>query len=392
MNVLFVGLNGFPYEKRAADSRLLAFQKLFSLLNYNVIVINKISSKNVLYKKVDYINDNFEIHNLYDVTNICKYSIIKLFQFIYLYVNEFVKVIILNRKSKIDLIHVYSGHLIELIFYFVISKVIGSKVLYQYVEFRSGIKRKNIYHKLNGFLFDKYFYLFVDGIIVISKFLFDHLILLNHKYKDKLIIIPPIIDFEDFSNLNINNKKNNKYVLYCGSSGYIEVIYFIVDSFLKSDLNKYNYKLKLIINGKQEDKNNLKKIFHKYDFIECIDNLNFLELYLEYYNSDALLIPLRNTIQDIARFPNKISEYVGVKGLIVTTDVGEIKDYFKDNYNALISNDFCVENYAEKLNLLTKLSDDEKQIIKNNAHEVGLKFFNYKSYHTKFCNFLINIK
>ena len=55
-------------------------------------------------------------------------------------------------------------------------------------------------------------------------------------------------------------------------------------------------------------------------------------MYNEFFNSEALLIPLRNTIQDIARFPNKLSEYVGVSGLIITTDVGEIKDYFINNY------------------------------------------------------------
>ena len=52
-----------------------------------------------------------------------------------------------------------------------------------------------------------------------------------------------------------------------------------------------------------------------------------------YKNATAHLIPLSNSIQDTARFPNKISEYLASAKPIITTDVGEIKHYFKDMDN-----------------------------------------------------------
>ena len=64
------------------------------------------------------------------------------------------------------------------------------------------------------------------------------------------------------------------------------------------------------------------------------------------------MIPLKNTIEDIARFPNKISEYTAAHGLIVTTNFGEVPYYFKDGDNAIVANECSVSSISHKLDEL----------------------------------------
>ena len=93
----------------------------------------------------------------------------------------------------------------------------------------------------------------------------------------------------------------------------------------------------------------------------------------------ALFIPLRNTVQDIARFPNKICEYAACSGVIVTTNYGEIPYYFKDKINAVIAEDFTAESIAKQLDWLYN-NPSALPSIKKESYLLGRNVFDIISY------------
>ena len=102
------------------------------------------------------------------------------------------------------------------------------------------------------------------------------------------------------------------------------------------------------------------------------------------------MIPLRNTIQDIARFPNKVCEYAASKGVIVSTVYGEPAYFFEDKVSALIADDFSVDALTEKLDWLYD-NENEIECIGQRGYEIGTEMFNLNSYQTKIKEFLAKI-
>jgi glycosyltransferase involved in cell wall biosynthesis len=71
-----------------------------------------------------------------------------------------------------------------------------------------------------------------------------------------------------------------------------------------------------------------------------------LELYQE---AAALLAPLFDDTQSVARFPTKIGEYLAAGRPVVTSAVGEIPRYFDDGVNALLSTPGDAAAYGDKI-------------------------------------------
>ena len=114
------------------------------------------------------------------------------------------------------------------------------------------------------------------------------------------------------------------------------------------------------------------------------------ETLLNYYlNASALLIPLRPNIQDKARFPQKISEYVISGNPIITTKYGEVINYFEDSVNALIADEYDVNLFSKKMEYIIKYPEKSLEIGLG-GKEVGMKYFNYKNYSSSLYNLLVN--
>ena len=123
-----------------------------------------------------------------------------------------------------------------------------------------------------------------------------------------------------------------------------------------------------------------------------LTGLPYEDLVKLYLGAKALLIPLRNSTEDIARFPNKICEYTASRGLVITTNYGEVKNYFNDNYNALIADEFSVNSYSGKLNQLYEINDTQLEVMRNRSYEVCRKNFDIEVYKDELHSFLLKIK
>lgn len=381
MNVLFVGLSGVPRCSRACDIRLSFFANILSQKN-KVTILNRYSSNKQLKILKTHLSSDVKVKEIIlpkDTGNIFTF-----FLFVISIICEPFCILKFNKIKKIDVIHVYSGHYLDFVFYHLISRIIGAKVIYQYVEYRKAFKPRGLYHKINSFLCDTYGMKLFDGVLPISVFL-------ENKTKEMnpfipTLKIPPICDFSLFDNNNIKVQRNRPYLLFCASIGFLELIEFVVESHYSSLISK-EYDLVLILSG---DNNKIERLKERFPFCDIKTQLPYNDLITYFKNAYALYIPLRPILSDIARFPNKVCEYIASGSVIITTDVGEMSYYFKDGINAIVADNF---SHSSMINCLDKLYRKEYNydMICKSSYELGIKHFNMNSYYENLDSFLKTI-
>jgi glycosyltransferase involved in cell wall biosynthesis len=288
------------------------------------------------------------------------------------------RILRINKKTRVSVIHVSSGHFFDLVLYRLLSIAINAKLIYQLVEFRSSYRNESLYHKINGILLARYGPTLGHGVICISDFLMEHAKVKNPCAE--LIKIPPITKFNT-KKKTVENK--NSFLLFCGNSDDKELVNIVVNSYKNSKISRIVY-LILVLRGDDIEVN---QWTNKYPKIQIMKNLEYNVLIQMYADAMGLFIPMRDNIRDIARFPNKICEYTAAKGIIITTNHGEIPNYFEDNVNAIIANDFSVESIASKLDWLCD-NYQNLDFMRDNAFKLGQKHFDISNYHNEMKCFL----
>ena len=385
------GCRGFPYGLAEIQKIILISKSLVEAGN-SVTVIN---SKGVLnrtghpemkdsgsFEGIDYIytsgspfrSDSFLERNLLKVKG---------------FRNEYLLLRRLKKENKLDCA-ILSTHTFYLILYYsILSKILHFKILLNYVEFISGIKKEwyQIRLCMNDKLYDYYSPRLVDGVLVISEFLINHLKKIAPE--KPYLKIPNLVDFERFKHIEIN--KTQKYFLFCGATVYKEVIFFIIDSF--NCLNDITVELYLVINGPSGDfveiTDYINNTPHK-DQIRVFSNLTHQQLNSFYKNAIGLLIPLRPVIQDIARFPHKIGEYIASGNPVISTNFGEIPYYFHDMLDMLIAGEYEIKSFADKMQFVID-QPEEAQKIGLRGKQIGLIKFDYRNNTVVINNFINSI-
>lgn len=286
--------------------------------------------------------------------------------------------ITLCRKRQIDVAFYYptNGSFLELLWYRVLSTVCGFKIIAHYVEYRTEFKGENAWERLANKLFDKYFMRLVDAVLPISEFLIQHL--KAKKFNGPLLKVPPLVDFSKFR--TSGDKHEIPYFFYVGTAAYLPAIEFILDAFDRLDTN--NFELHLLVNGDADDLRKLKASIDKRDQkskIKHLTNLSFEALIDKYAEASALLLALTDSIQDTARFPQKIAEYLASGNPVITTANGEIPNYLKDGETALVAQRYNLDEFSGKMNFLIQNQTLCKQIGVQ-GRELGLHFFDIHSY------------
>ena len=382
--IVFISSEGLPFGYSASANKIRLIGKIFNDNQFDVYCLNKMNGSN--NRKFGFYNGiKFAYFNPYSKSR-------NLFYFLFYYVLSYIKEFYFLLKTTIN----YNKKYIILqydwfpvfLYYCLISKIFNLKVIINIMEWHLALPCNNNLKKINNFLFDKFSFKFASAAIPISKFIRDKIFEINPSLPT--FILPAISDFDEIINIKINNNEIGKYVLYCGNLGYFEVISFILKSF--SFIRNEDVKLLLIVNGTASDFNKLNKLVKKMNLEFCVlieKNLSFLNLISRYKNASGLLIPLRNTDQDRARFPHKISEYTATKRPIVTTNFGVIVDYFNSE-NAYISLDYSPLNFSKKIDFLLDNPQDANK-IGINGFKLGLDKLNSKTYNYPLINFMNKI-
>lgn len=261
------------------------------------------------------------------------------------------------------------------------AKILGFKLCILFHEWHIAVDSIGIKQKIGVYLFDHFAGYMCHAILPISEFLISK----SKKFKKPLLKIPIIAQFEQPKNSNIIEKKLPTYFLYCGGAQYIKTISVLISHFGRLTREGINIDLVLVLYGEKKYFNLIQKKINEcnlQDRITIKSSLPFDELFNLYCHALALLIPLSDTVQDKARFSQKIAEYLSSRRPIITTNVGEIPVYFKDGINAFISDTFKDESFFYKM----------KFVINNQnlADQVGLNGFQLGK--NEFDNMLVSKK
>lgn len=380
MNIVFVGLQGVPYLGRACDPRLANTANLLTE-DGDVAIVNRYSS--LRHKTMSGIELSKNVKCVEILKRRNTGGLMSMMLFVRSILCEPFTLWKLHREKKIDYLHIYSGHYFDFVLYKIFAMMIGAKIVYEYVEFRTEkTSHPNLYHRINNRLCDFHGAKLWDSCIAISNFL-------EQKAKEvrkdiPVIKVTPLCDFDLFAaNKDVVDAKE-PYLMFCGSAGYFDVIKFIIDSYNKSAI-KNTKKLLLVLSGSDAQLDRVRE-YEPNAIIRTKLPYNMLVAY--YKHAYGLMIPLRNTTEDIARFPNKVCEYTAAKGLIITTCYGEMPYYFKNGENAIVAEDCTVEAIAKRLDEIEAGKYDVEQIRKN-CYKTGLDNFSIGAYKNKLYKFLV---
>lgn len=380
MRILFCGLSGIPNKASASINRYMAIGQALSE-NNEIIYINRFplfrpndtfSIEDNTFRIIDATYTKFRPHSFF------KRNLLKLTSFVF----EFNAIRKLNKEKKIEWLNIYTQYFGIFFIYYLFSKLFKIKTVLHYVELRSSFKDRSFLLKINDLLYDKVAIFLCDKIIPISTILNNYV--LSLKPTAKTLIIPPICDFDYFASIE-PEYTDQKYFVFCSSISYEEVILMVINSFLKMKVK--NVSLHLVINGSIDNQEIDQLIKNNNDRISLFSNLKYDKLISKYKGAAAELIPLRNTMQDFARFPQKICEFLASNRPIITTSYGEINNYFQDKGNAIISKEFDVESFSEQLDWAVEHPDELKSISEE-SYITGNTYFNVKSYSSKLDDFL----
>lgn len=386
--IVFCGYNVFPYGF-AQTQRLLLIAKGLQLSHCEVTVLCRYGTYNINQNKTKksgvfenvtykYSSGNSSRPNSFIIRNLLKIKGV---------FNEFTFLIKKRFLGELDYIFVTTNTFNKVLYYSILSKLICTKCVIDNTEFWSAVKRhkwsfgEKLYDYLSPRLYNK--------VICISDFLYTHT--LQIKKETNVLKIPAIVDFEKFEDSNPQLDSNGKFILFCGSAVYYPIIQFIIEAFEIIDQSKVN----LIIVSSNGSSSDFKKIntainsSSKSQLIKLVSNIEYSVLVKLYKESIALLIPLRNTKEDTARFPHKLGEYTASKSIIITTNNGEIPNYFTNMQNALIANKYDIKQYSEKIEYA--ISENYNLLeMSENSYKTGLKYFDYRLNGEKIYNFLFN--
>lgn len=170
--------------------------------------------------------------------------------------------------------------------------------------------------------------------------------------------------------------------MFCGILDQTEIVLFLLK--VLAELKNNGLARKLSITGKAFLSGNLELIKNEIQRLQLGDLVvmkGYLpqdELKALYCRSSALLAPLPSGDRSIARFPNKIGEYLASGRPVITTDIGDIPKYLTDGESAYLVQPDDVKGFAAAI--IRVINDPlEAEQVGRKGFEVATKHFDPKS-------------
>lgn len=378
MRVLFCGQSSYPSSKSATANRYRAIADIVHEGGGEPIFINRHPVFNAqddltglkyrcLWPSGIYRSKSFIIRNLKKLIALpC----------------ELLAILRVNRERKISVINVYTQFFFDLLFYRLAASIVGAKCAVHLVELRSSISNRSRLLRLNDWFFERYCGVLCEVYVAISRKTEE--IFLSRCRTGIGCVVPPVFDFSSLSGQKGQSIHSGRFLLYCASLEYEEVAWFVIEAFLKGSSGYPDVNLVMVLSGKISSRirsvisNPTNRVFI-YSGVPYVDLLGL------YQNADALLIPLRDCPQDVARFPQKISEYLAAGRPILTTAVGEISFYFKNGVDAIVANSYDVSVYANCINSVISGRFDLDEIGRR-GRALGEEKFDVRAYVDRLCS------
>lgn len=377
---VILGDSSFPFKKNAANQKYHLIAKALKEVGYYVVLFNKyniikdLENETDVYKGLQY--------EFLSGKNILKNRFEKLFGLLKANIVLCKRLKTLSKtENKKYILFSYSSYPM-LLWIKLLSVKFGFKIVLNVWEHHQSVL-KNPIKKFDSSLFYGHGYKIVDGAIVISTYLKKEALKNNRELP--IIIVPALADFNRSKKLlNSSIILEEEYFLYCGGIGYNDVINIIIDSY--KIINNKKMKLVLVINGKDDEIKNFRNTLNNKNII-ILNDLAYYDLFAIYRNANALLIPLRPTTRDEARFPQKLPEYLSSGSPIISNRVGDINKYFTDRMNIVFAKNYDIESISEAMEFIIDNPEDAEKIGKN-GKVFGKKYFCYSNVRHKLDDFL----
>ncbi|TYR36842.1 glycosyltransferase family 4 protein [Sphingobacterium phlebotomi] len=381
--LIYVGFNGFPRASAEVVKQKLIC-KTFQLMGFECTII---CNKNYFFGNYRYRGTIEGISYFYS-TFLYSKTKSKIFNKLIQIFGVCVEKLYLIYKPT-DVAIISSRNFWAISIYALIFKIKRTKTLLTHVEDVSSVGKKSVGKKWNDYLFNHYAFRLVDGALPISEYLKNKIS--NFAPETLQLKLPVMVDYNSFKLKEIRDEFtvgiSFNYFLYCGSVSYKEVLNFIVDSFKAVGSS---YKLVLILNGQPEKLKIIRNELKEYKNIIIYSEISFQHLIYLYNNAKGLLIPLRETVQDKARFPHKIGEYTASGNPIITNNWGEVKNLFTNKVNAFVCERYDVELFTAAMRFIID-NPKESKSIGLNGEKMAKDVFNYPNYVEPLSNLIKSI-
>lgn len=386
--ILFLGENGFPVGF-AAIQRQLLMAKGLAENGYNVTVVSAKGNhtkevdvpKEGVYQGIRYVYMSDSIHRPDSfITRNFKKITGKLKELNYIYQ--------VHKTGTLTACIVSKRDLGLLILYWFWLKILNIPLLLNYCELNSSIEtRTGFINKIHDTIFEWVVPRICTQVLPISTYL-DQTLKRTYPAVNTLKV-PILSDFDRFNKSVIRDEVIR--ILYCGSPLYNSVIQFVLEAIDLVDVNKKKVEFVFVLGGKPSLFPIIEQRLRESRYaghIKLLKNIPDTEIPKIYASSTALLIPLRPTIQDKARFPHKIGEAMASGCAIITTNYGEIKEFdFEDGQTALIANQYDIKQFAEKIQFAINHTDKMNKIGQA-GYQLAQKKFRPSIYGVQIMNFL----
>lgn len=363
MNIIMGFTEGYPDNYSANNTKASFMSKGFNYLNHKTTILdNFIGSKNT---RIMVNSQSVEGINYYKLPRLNR--ITDIFRNIYLF-NKILRKEYCNNESNILILGLPYYPVFPVLC--LLARIQGYKVFALFHEWDLEQNFKNKFLKLEAYIRMNTFGYFLNGVLPISEFLVDK----SKKFSKPILKLPILADFTDKTIIY----NNNNFFTYCGHAEYLIRNQELLKGFSKIiNVNK-DFFLNLILIGKTDHFKILESLWEKFkikDNIIVYNQISQEELFNIYSNSLGLIIPLNpKSIRDIARFSQKIAEYLSTKRPIITNNVGEINYYFENNVNAIIV-DYSSEGFYFGMKYLID-NRNVSSVIGENGFILGSEKFN----------------
>ncbi|MEM7511445.1 MAG: glycosyltransferase [Bacteroidota bacterium] len=391
LNIVHLGVSGFPIGFGSIQ-RLILLYKGLQHAGANVLVINRTAmhgknkeiEREGVFEGVPYVYTSPDIYRQKGFLKRKKSDLLGR-------IGEYKLLRKLKKEGKLDAASVYlTGRLGQLLYYRFLSRLLRFPIILSYVEYRSAIenrKSKKKWIQWNDKMYDKHSAKYADGVLPISEFLMEA----TKKQSPRTAVIksPVITDFDRFD-LEDHSTDDPVKFLYVGAASYKELITFVLRSF---EMLEGKAELHMVLGGSKSQFEPVKEYvsgLKKKEAISLYNNIEDWEIPVKMSEANALLIPLRPNIQDEARFPHKVGEYVASGKPLITTNYGEIRHYFEDGKNALIADEYSERLFANKMEEVINFPAKAAEIGKG-GQALGKEYFDHKKHGVELLNFIKEI-
>ena len=213
------------------------------------------------------------------------------------------------------------------------------------------------------------------------------------------IIIRPLIDIDEFSEVEKSNIDSILKLSYTGTPGKKDLFnHFIEAIFCLKDENKLTKQIILNIAGISEnqllkyDAFKIRNIVKLPDFIKTLGYVSNKEAWELTASSHFSLLLRNNKRVATAGFPTKIVESLALATPIITNLSSDLGNYLTHKKNSLICQNYTVEELKKRIVEAQNFTNSEYASISENAKSTAIQYFQYSNQPQKLIEFIDNLK